>query len=80
MARGLANGTICEAHSLHWERADVQADMPARIARAAPGDVVEVQPPTHVNVKLIDAKPDMFGAEHTVVAGEHRGPTAAQAP
>lgn len=42
--RGVANGTICEAHSLHWERADVQADMLGRIALAAPGDVVEVQP------------------------------------
>jgi hypothetical protein len=78
--RGVANGTICEAHSLHWDRAEVQAEVLARIALAAPGDVVEVQPPTHVNVKLIDAKPEMFGAEHTMVAGERRSPTAAQAP
>ena len=68
--RGVANGTICEAHSLHGERADVQADMLARIARAGPGAMLVVQPPTHVNVKPV-ARDDVRRRAHD---GHRRAP------
>lgn len=47
-----------------------------------PADCSQVTASELIRTKLgtIDAKPEMFGAEHTMVAGERRSPTAAQAP
>ena len=45
-SRGLANGTDCTCRGLYWANpADQQAAL-AAIARAMPGDMVDVPPPT----------------------------------
>ncbi|CAM9963999.1 unnamed protein product, partial [Heterosigma akashiwo] len=50
----VANGTVCEMHSLGWDNnPDAEAQLHQLVSNAKPGDIVQIdQAPDFINVKL----------------------------